>query len=310
MNFRVLRYFLAVASCLSFSKAADTLHISQSTLSQQIQQLEEYYNAKFFKRMGNKISLTPAGLEFQEYASHALMLEDLAISRIAVINEGKNVKQYPLRLKLDIHMLGKTSIIEGILKAIQEMKEELDGKYFFKPSFYAVDLDNPSSQISELLDDPHMDFWAFGSETPEIKGKLDLKVLVDDSYVLMISKKHPLYKENLTLEDVSYILKHTTLYAVRNRSRFIREILNRIPGGIELHPLIRFEDMAEVISMYIALGEGVSVVPMGGIGLAPDESCVSIPIPDTHFYTLAGYAPENKNPLLPILLDKLSKYVK
>ena len=69
MNFRLLQYFLAVASSLSFSRAADNLHIAQSTLSQQIQRLEEHYGVQLFVRSGRTVTLTAAGLALQEAAS-------------------------------------------------------------------------------------------------------------------------------------------------------------------------------------------------------------------------------------------------
>lgn len=76
MNFRLLQYFLAVASSLSFSRAADNLHIAQSTLSQQIQRLEEHYGVQLFVRSGRTVTLTAAGLALQEAASHLLVEED------------------------------------------------------------------------------------------------------------------------------------------------------------------------------------------------------------------------------------------
>jgi DNA-binding transcriptional LysR family regulator len=60
MDFR-LKVFYAVASRLSFTKAATELFVTQPAVSKHIQELEEQYKIKLFERNGNKISLTKAG---------------------------------------------------------------------------------------------------------------------------------------------------------------------------------------------------------------------------------------------------------
>lgn len=61
MELRHLRYFVAVGRCLSFTKAAEALHISQPPLSRQIQELEEEVGTALFLREAKGVSLTQAG---------------------------------------------------------------------------------------------------------------------------------------------------------------------------------------------------------------------------------------------------------
>lgn len=61
MELRQLRYFIKAAELSNFTEAAKALFISQSTLSQQIQQLENEFNTLLFDRLGKRVRLTEAG---------------------------------------------------------------------------------------------------------------------------------------------------------------------------------------------------------------------------------------------------------
>lgn len=76
MELRHLRYFSAVARELSFSRAAQQLHIAQPPLSRQIRQLEEELGAELFDRSSRPLRLTPAGQYFNGKA--AQLLDQLA----------------------------------------------------------------------------------------------------------------------------------------------------------------------------------------------------------------------------------------
>ena len=65
---RRLQVFHTVARLLSFTKAAESLHMTQPAVTFQVRQLEEYFNTRLFDRTHNRISLTEAGKRVFEYA--------------------------------------------------------------------------------------------------------------------------------------------------------------------------------------------------------------------------------------------------
>lgn len=71
---RRLQVFHTVARLLSFTKAADSLHMTQPAVTFQIRQLEEYFNTRLFDRTHNRISMTEAGECVFEYADRIITL--------------------------------------------------------------------------------------------------------------------------------------------------------------------------------------------------------------------------------------------
>ncbi len=76
MDLRVLQYFLAVAKEGNITRAADALHLTQPTLSRQLKELEEELGVVLFDRGNRKISLTDAGVLFQQRAAELVALLD------------------------------------------------------------------------------------------------------------------------------------------------------------------------------------------------------------------------------------------
>ena len=62
MELRHLRYFAALAETLNFTRAAEKCHVTQSTLSHQIKQMETELDTRLFERIGKRVVITEAGV--------------------------------------------------------------------------------------------------------------------------------------------------------------------------------------------------------------------------------------------------------
>jgi DNA-binding transcriptional LysR family regulator len=90
-----LKYFVNIADTLSFSRSAESLHVSQPALSHQMQQLERELATKLFDREHRKIKLTPSGEVFLPLAQAVLFRADEAIR---VLREHMGVETGDVRM--------------------------------------------------------------------------------------------------------------------------------------------------------------------------------------------------------------------
>lgn len=72
MDMRPLKHFLVLADSLHFGRASEACHVSPSTLSRSIRQLEEQLGVSLFERDNRHVALTRQGETFQTYAREAL----------------------------------------------------------------------------------------------------------------------------------------------------------------------------------------------------------------------------------------------
>ena len=80
---RRLQVFRAVATHLSFTRAAEALLMTQPAVTFQIRQLEEQYNARLFERNHGRIALTAAGEMVLAYSEKILSLHQELESRLS-----------------------------------------------------------------------------------------------------------------------------------------------------------------------------------------------------------------------------------
>ena len=134
---RRLQVFHTVARLLSFTKAAESLHMTQPAVTFQVRQLEEYFNTRLFDRTHNRISLTEAGKRVYEFSDRIFDLysemenavRDMTgeISGVLVIGASTTIAEYMLPALLgdfkkkypDVNVHLKVSNSDGIVSMVE-----------------------------------------------------------------------------------------------------------------------------------------------------------------------------------------------
>jgi len=125
MELRHLKYFLAVAEELNFTKAAEKLFISQPPLSRQIIELEEEIQARLFNRNNKKVELTEAGKYFEKEVKE--LFQNLERITLKTTKIAENVSgEFRIAYISSIY----SSIISELIKHLKEQFPYVNFKLF------------------------------------------------------------------------------------------------------------------------------------------------------------------------------------
>ncbi|HET8609354.1 MAG TPA: LysR substrate-binding domain-containing protein [Burkholderiales bacterium] len=176
MEFRHLLYFLKLADILSFTRAAEQLHITQPTLSHFIKKLESQVGARLFERVGRNVRLTPAGSTLQEYAQKAIRELDSAATAIT-----------------ELQGLVKGSVAIGVNQPFNSLLiPPIVSKFSTAYPGIHVTVQQMSKRImEERLFNAELDFGI--SYKPSFTEKVQAEDLFDEVTMLIVGKGHPLY---------------------------------------------------------------------------------------------------------------------
>lgn len=165
MELRLLKYFLAITREESILKAAESLHVTQPTLSRQMKELEDYLGKQLFIRGNRKITLTDEGYLLKQRAEEILKLVQKTENDIKVVDEIINGEIYIGS--------GETIGMKIISKAIHRCQEEY----------------------------PHIKFHLYSGNEEEITDRLD-KCLLDFGLVIHPANIYKYHYLNLPHEDI------------------------------------------------------------------------------------------------------------
>jgi len=259
MELRQLKYFVKVAELLSFSKAAKELYITQSTLSQQIKQLEDELDMALFFRNNHKVTLTEAGETFLEGAKKTLAeaddnkakIMDLALGHRGVLN------------------IGVTYSFGSILT---------ETVLAFKKEFPDVQLNicyRNVMELMELVSDGELDF-ALSFRSSEKYENVESHILFDNKLCIVVREDHPLTRKSIVrladLEDYEVILPSIGLQARNAFDTIIAERNLNLKVAIEANEVNTILNLLRKSNYITVLSETVVLEHSGLVTVEIDDA--------------------------------------
>ena len=187
MDLRVLQYFLAVAREESISAAAQSLHLTQPTLSRQLKELEEELGKQLLIRGNRRITLTEEGMLLRKRAEEILDL---------VRRTEKEVTQSDDLVGGEVYIgTGETDGMRQIARTANLIQREHPGIQFHVVSGDAMD-------VCERLDKGLLDFGILLGDFDRIKYHY-MELPMQDVWGVLMQRSSPLAgKETVTPQDL------------------------------------------------------------------------------------------------------------
>lgn len=288
MNFRQLYYFTVLAQELSFTRAAQRLHISQPPLSRQIAELEASLNVKLFMRSSRRVELTDAGHAFLQDVQAVFSRLQNAAQRAQSIEQG-------LEGRIDVGLSG--SHFMGPLPAFMERFSREYPKVVV-----ALTEMVPADQINALIE-RRIDVNI--SRVPTEDSLLQSIPLWRDPVVVAMLKGHPLSAHQIVSIGQ---LKGERLVALQPNSSKFAGVLNQRFSVLGLS-----ENIVQVVAQVpaqvclVAAGLGLAIVPLSVCKRFPELAWCYLNEPDLSTDVYAVMRRDVNKPALSTFLDTLKK---
>ncbi|MGD2056740.1 MAG: LysR substrate-binding domain-containing protein [Gammaproteobacteria bacterium] len=241
---RRLQVFHTVARLLSFTKAAESLHMTQPAVTFQVRQLEEYFNTRLFDRTHNRISLTEAGKRVYEYSDRIFDLyaemenavRDMTgeISGVLIIGASTTIAEYML-----------PSLLGDFKKKYPDINVHLRV--------------SNSDGIVSMVENNDIDLGVV--EAPVLNKNLMVEKCRDDRLVAIVHPQHPLAgRKQIKLQELL-----DEAYISREEGSGTREVIQDYVNSLGMGPgdiQVSMElGSPEAIKGAVEAGMGISIAP-------------------------------------------------
>jgi LysR family hydrogen peroxide-inducible transcriptional activator len=241
MELHQLRYFLAVVKSGNFSRAAESCHVAQPSLSQQILKLESELGEKLFERKSRQILLTSAGELLRLRAER--ILHEIGEAR-REIGDARGTPR------------GKVNLVALPTIAPYLLPKIIRGFSRRCPAVETVMHEETTDRALRLLEDNELDLALVS--LPITDPRLEVRALFSEELLLVLPRRHPLLRKRLLsdadLEPEKFIFMADTHCLGAQTLQFC------YARGFSPQISCRSAQM-ETVQSLVAAGAGISLVP-------------------------------------------------
>jgi LysR family transcriptional regulator, cyn operon transcriptional activator len=255
MELRHLRYFVALAEHLSFTIAAQNVHVTQSTLSHQIRQLEDELGCRLFERDGRRVTMTESGELFLERVRNALR----------EVDEGVSTVRFGAEEMSGVVRVGTTHTfnLRIVPRCVSMFLEQ-------HPSVRVDALEMTGDEIAQALLRGELDIGV--TYDPNDTTRLRFEPLYTEEMVLAVGTGHPfarrrfvrmaeLHLQRMVMLPPGYVTRAMldSCFDMANVKPVIVAQMNAIAAMVEL---VSTTDVAAIVSKHASMREDVCMIPL------------------------------------------------
>ncbi|MFD0667174.1 LysR family transcriptional regulator [Ramlibacter sp. MAHUQ-53] len=283
MDLRQLRYFIAIASSESLSRASTLVGVTQSALTRQLQLLEEELGSPVLRRTGHGVALTEAGERFLSLATDIVDRADAAVHEMQALRKtaaGSVVLGIP-------PMLAEFLLVPLVTR--------------FNEDFPAVSLrvrDAVSGYVLEWLVTGQVDV-AVIYNAPK-RAKLALDTLISDELMLVGAAGHGVMDTDAPI-DLAEALKLPLV--LPSPLHGLREVIDSAAADICARPNVTLEiDGMNSLIRFAEEGYGYTFLPYGAVAHLVSRGLLSVrPIVNPTIPSVLSVAMSTKRPATPAM---------
>ena len=293
MELRQLRYFVAVADTLSFSRASESLYVSQSALSKQIAELEQELGTLLLERDRRIVRLTRAGELLLPEAKSILIRSEKLVPLLRHETDSISAER-SVHIAVEPRAEDHPSVHRLLTDAVFRRHRELPG---LRALFWSTEYPDMMRELREGT----MDLGVFLHNTPDGGGSLESRVLGEDELALVFRSENDYADDRGSLLSV---LSRRGLILPEKDSRSLSQVLTLL-DAVGSAPQIRFcRDRAAMI-LTVESGESTAILPLSIARTLTADRLQILPFrhPAAQLYLLAVWRKGMKNPLPRLIAE-------
>lgn len=288
IEIKPLRYFLAVAERLSFTRAAEQLHIAQPAISMAMKKLESELGVTLFHRYERKVSLTDEGRILKEYAKKVVQAADdteLAMRELDGMARGE--------VRVGIPSMLGSYYFPPILMAFKHRYPDLTLRV----------IEGGTWKLQQMLEAGEIDLSVIVAEAPN--PQLETRALTREQMLVAVNADHP-FAQKAAITPAEFFKEELVMF---REGYFHRRIIDRLAQAHNITPNIGFEtNLIPLIKSIIKQGFGVSTLL--GIVIEENDELVTRPFDNNVWLDLTiawrkgGYLSKANQVFLEFLIEQ------
>lgn len=291
IEIKPIRYFLAVVEELSFTRAAERLHIAQPAISMAIKKLEKELGVDLFHRQDRKISLTDEGRVLLNHAKKLIQQADeteLAMQELSGLSKGE--------VRVGIPSMLGSYYFPPILMAFRH-------RY---PNLTLQVIEGGTWKLQQMLENGEIDLSVIVAEKPSTL--LETRALLKEQMMVTVNQEHP-FADYDSVTPEQFFKEELVMF---KEGYFHRRVIDRLAQEQGVIPNFGFEtNLIPLIKSIVKQGFGITTLL--GMVIEENDQLVTRPFSEEVWLDINiawrkdGYLSKANEAFLHFLIDETER---